>query len=120
MYIIQINIRPVLFSPGRQRAKIKRGEFQCFKLYLFKHNSAWSNSRQGETICMCRRANITRGENNFCIQYIRIQKVPFLQVNETVSLTASKVRLKQEKPLKFNSNIFFNLKLHITNKIRHK
>lgn len=86
MYIIQINIRPVLFSPGRQRAKIKRGEFQCFKLYLFKH--------------------ITRGENNFCIQYIRIQKVPFLQVNETVSLTASKVRLKQEKPLKINSNKF--------------
>lgn len=107
MFIIQINIRPVLFSPGRQRAKIKRGEFQCFKLYLFKHNSAWSNSRQGETICMCTRANITRGENNFCIQYIRIQKVPFLQVNETVSLTASKVRLKQEKTLKINSNIFF-------------
>lgn len=39
--------------------------------------------------------------------YTVIQKVPFLQVNETVSLTASKARLKQEKPLKINSNIFF-------------
>lgn len=38
--------------------------------------------------------------------YVTIQKVPFLQVNETVSLTASKVRLKQEKPLKINSNKF--------------
>lgn len=66
LYIIQINIRPVLFSPGRQRTKIKRANSNVSNyISLYKHNSAWSNSRQGETICMCRRANITRGGNNF-------------------------------------------------------
>lgn len=58
LYIIQINIRPVLFSPGRHSNVSNY-------ISLYKHNSAWSNSRQGETICMCRMANITRGENNF-------------------------------------------------------
>lgn len=51
-YCIQENNRPVLFSllSPSLSANLRLGEFQCFKLFLFKHNCVWVNSRRGETI----------------------------------------------------------------------
>lgn len=59
--------------PYKQRANLRPGVFQCFKLSLFNHNYARANSRRGETVCMWRRAKITRAENN-SIQYLMGQE----------------------------------------------
>lgn len=65
-YCIQENNRPLLFSllSPSLSANLRLGEFQCFKLFLFKHNCVWVNSRRGETIWKCKRVKIMGGENN--------------------------------------------------------
>lgn len=47
-----------------QQANLRSGKLQCFKLSIFKHKYVWENLRWKETVCKCRRANITHGENN--------------------------------------------------------
>lgn len=39
------------FCPRCQRAHLRLGEFQYLRLFLFKHNYVWADSRCGETIC---------------------------------------------------------------------
>lgn len=59
-YCLQGNIRlRFIFAPF---ALVVNGEFQCLKLFLFKHNCVWANSRRDETAY--KKGKITRGENN--------------------------------------------------------
>lgn len=56
---------PVLISPlsfGCQLANKRLGESQCLKLFFFKQNYVWVNSR-GETGCKCSRSKITEGKS---------------------------------------------------------
>lgn len=60
-YCIQGIIHPrFIFAP----LPLSATQIQCLKLSRFKHNYFWSNSRLDETICKCRRAQITQGQNN--------------------------------------------------------
>lgn len=48
-------------------ANLTLGKFQCLIIFLFNHNCVWANSKWGETLYKCRRANITLGENVYII-----------------------------------------------------
>lgn len=45
-----------------QQVNLGLGKFQCFILPLFKNNCVWPNSKQGETVCECRRSKLHGGE----------------------------------------------------------
>lgn len=47
-----------------KKKKCTNSNVSYYLISILKHNCAWENSRQGETVCEFRRAKIRRGENN--------------------------------------------------------
>lgn len=60
---------PLYFHPFRPRphcewTNLGMVKFRCLKLFLFKQNFIWANSRRGENVWRCRWSKITCGKNN--------------------------------------------------------